>query len=223
MDTNRISDNFTDMEDHPEYTTQEDVLQAVKAVRDGLRKEMESALQSVKSSLVFDMGKMLESALSEFRKNNEQRVKSIRDEYEKSIKSLCDQHASQLTALNNMHGESLQKLTEVIKSLGELPPPTVNVNVPSEAIEVKMLPSQVIVPSEAIMVKMLPSQVIVPNSAIEVKMLPSQVVLPNEAIRVEVGQPNIQVSVPQPRLVKKSISYDEYGRPAEIQEHDAGD
>lgn len=223
MATNRVF-REEEEEDCP-CVTHDDVMEAAKAIRDGYRREMDTRLGEVKAQLALDLGKALEASLAKslvaFQEAGERRIKALHGEYEATVKGLVDQHQKQLGELNRMHGESLERLTQCVKALHDVPPPSVSVTVPESAIEVKMLPSEVHVPAEAITVKMLPSQVVLPQSAIEVKMLPSQVVLPQDAIRVEVGQPNIQVSVPQPRLVKKSISYDEYGRPAEIQEHDA--
>ncbi len=142
--------------------------------------------------------------------------KAFEEEFGKRIKLLSgsgDQIADLMKSYEMGYNTGLEQVKMLLKSL---PVPQVNVSIPEHAIQIKQLPSHVnfSVPDHAIQVKMMPSHVDVhfPEKAISVQMEKSII-----NVHPEVKSPDVHVSVPRMR-VKKLITYDQEGRPAEVTE-----
>jgi hypothetical protein len=194
--------------------TRQDVLLAAKAVYDRTKELVEARLKDLEASFTFRLAKMLEAEFTESRKrlgDFETRVtglvKSLEQAQETSSKGIWEQCVKEIAHVRDTLDSDVRWIGSLVQTINSLPVPQVSVTVPENAI--RLAPSQLVVPDGAIQV--------------EVNQLPSQVNISDKAFHLTVDQPAPQVSVnvPQPRLVKKSIQYDDYGRPAHIEEQEA--
>ena len=145
-------------------------------------------------------------------------VKVLRKEVEDMVSSIMISVKEQIEEMSRRYEASLNHTHELIKSL---PTPQVNFSVPENAIQIKQLPSQVNVESPQVHFS-------VPENAIQIKQEKSivnftmpEMKSPDIHVNVpELKLPQVNVNVPKRGKVSKSISYDDNGRPIQIEERE---
>jgi hypothetical protein len=192
--------------------------------------EADKRLSQLELRLSSRIEKLLEVEVNKRLEVMEQRVtslvKMIGEDTTRERQGLRQEYADGIKSLREDVARESEWVSSLIKALNTLPVPQVSVTVPDSAIQVNQASPQVILPESSIRVQVdqMPSQVYLPEKSIQVEVmqLPSQVNISDKAFHFTVDQPapQVQVSVPQPRLVKKFISYDEHGRPSQIEESD---
>lgn len=199
------------------------LLQMAKAIYDEVQSSVKSQVEEAESKLLVRVGKMFEREITD----------RLEKEFSKRLPLVQAQHKKELSVLRQVYEKKLETLQkayeagqEQIKSLLQnLPAPYIQFSVPEKAIEIKQLPSQVMVsvPENAIEVKQLPSQV-----SVEVKPADVQPVinLPEQKSIIQMPEqaaPVVNVSVPPPRLVKKTFEYSQHGQPLTVMEEEIKD
>lgn len=206
--------------------TKDDVLSAVKAIRDQMKKDIADQVQVsrdfLSKSLLSHLGELVDTVSTkrfeiEFTKRLETeveaKVKGIEQEYERKYLEMRTQFEERSKFLETAYTQGLEQFKLFLQqmptpmvnvSVPELLPPVVNVNVPESVINVAGPVVNVPEQRQPIVNVSLPD------------MLPPEVTVnvPEQKI------PDVIVRVPAARLVKKVVEYDAYNRPHTIVEEE---
>lgn len=193
-----------------DYLSRDDLFTSIKAVRDWTRKNLDENNRDVEARITLSIGRELEKQFGE-------RLEEIEERLAERMDAIVRECREQVSTLRHIYEDSIKQMMELVKSL---PIPKVDVTVPENAIVVRNEPSNVNLT--------LPEQP-VPHVTVNVESAPPPDVIvkvPEQKapeVTVNVPQqkaPEVKVEIPQPRLVQKTITYDEYGRPETITEEE---
>jgi len=214
-----------------QYATKGDMLSAAKAVHDEIKSAVEGRLDDVETELVLRLGKSLDARVTKTLDSQlEKRLNALQTHYEKrladtearlldaevrnadALRQIEQRHERQLEQLQQAHSEHVGFLLSANQAaLGQvqtllerlvLPVPMVEVNVPEAAVTVNV--PQGLAP--------------IVNVAVPEGLPPVvNVAMPEQPA------PQVTIKNAPPRLVRKSISYDEFSRPSVIVEQDANE
>lgn len=177
--------------------TEYDLIEAVRAVKHEMAGFVGRQMQSAEAAMILRVSEALNRAI-------EARVGEMADK-------MMDSLVNRLEDTERKSTESMQTLVDLIKAL---PTPQVSFNPniqPGAAPVVNVAPAQVTVTSPEVTVN-------VPEAQVQVTVpVPSVTV---ESPQVNVSPAQVTVSAPEPKLMRKFITYDEKGRPSQITETD---
>jgi hypothetical protein len=196
------------------WASKEDILQASKAIRDDIELGMEEKLQRLEVEIGLRATKMISDRMDQLISSDLR--KGIQIEYNKVLETevnkrireeLVKEHESMRKELDDLRtmNKSLQEdnkelLSNFNKQVGFLH------NLVKETMERMAELVQSLQPP--------PVTVSFPEQAVKVNLEASPVVVNVP----ESPAPIVNVEIPPPRLIKKSIQYDEYGRPCGVEE-----
>lgn len=189
--------------------TRKDVIDATKAIYDEVKDLNKGLLRDNEDSIVLRVCKAVdaeyEKRFAELRKQMVKNFEEVKSHLVAEFKSQTEQYITKTMELQGSYAAGLEYVKSLLAALPEAivkSAPVVNFHVPENAILVKQLPSQVVVTEKAF--------------NLQLEQAPAPVV----NVSVPEVRPEVTVSVPQRRLVRKSLSYDEYGRPVQIDEQE---
>ena len=185
--------------------TRTEILQVVKAVRDEVKGMIGQKSQEFETQLSARIAGAIQREFGD-------KLLALEKSYEDKLSTTLEQWRRETENLVKSYDIALQQLLVVVKSL-----PTPTVNLPAESINVLVKAEaptvNVNVPENAIQMSSPTVNVSVPTEAIKMMAPTVNVTVPEQA------PPQVQVNVPQRKMIK-TISYDEQNRPSQIIEQE---
>lgn len=215
----------------PDLVTKEDLLQASKAIHDSVKESVFDKFQTLDIDLGSKVVKILEGrfdkslssqlakSLGDLKEQYDKQLGLVESKYTKRLEDIQDFYSKKFLDLERKYQERensqeekfllLQKMHEIglenIKTLLE------KISIPAPRVEVKVPKQETPIVNVAVPESKPPDiHVNVPEAR-----------TPDVHVNVpEQKSPDVHVNVPSPRLVKKSLRYDEFNRPVEISEEE---
>lgn len=219
MDTNtkqRLLKKAGTYQDKSQGVTTADLMEVCKAMRDHVRE----TLAATEGEIGLRLGKAIEQRFD--KAFGEALNKSIEGYLVKRLEDLQQAFGERVEFLRRCYEEGMQRQERLIAAI-QVPPPQVQIVVP----ELIVPPATVTVTPEVF----LPPPEVVVNVAEQTLPAPvaqfvlPEINLPAPIVNVAAAEmkalpaPVVNVSIPK-RRVKKTITYDQYNRPAEVVEED---
>lgn len=171
--------------------TQDDILQAGKAIHDKMLMEMDDKFQVTESEIGMRLGKVLDTRLD----------KAISIEFNKRLNEIESKYQDKINILQRMVEQTLGQMRDFIQAI-QIPAPVISVNIPDQQTPV-------------VNVSLPEMSITLPEMSVQ---LP-QTLAPEVIVNIpEYKMQDIVVNIPEKKKTTKHIAYDEYSRPVIISE-----